>query len=341
MKISLPPSNTAVVFRLSAMGDVALLSGVLAYWHKQYRTKFILITRAEFIPLFENHPAIAGMEPLSKEQSAFKEYSQLCTKLAEKYADFPLLDLHASIRSRLMARKWKTKVYRYNKMPVLRRLFLWTKGKIGKSALLRKNVCQRYASLLCEETITPAFDRTLLKPQIFLTSEEKTTAKNILNELFPDKTKKIIAIHPFATHRAKTLPLHRWQELCEILSTEYEILLVGKGKLEGNLHGQSLINKTSLRELCAFLSGCSLLLTGDSGPMHLANGVNTPLLALFGPTTKEWGFFPEGENVHILQKDMPCRPCSLHGKQQCTQKISCLEKISNEEILEQIKIILN
>lgn len=336
MKISLPDSNTAVVFRLSAMGDVALLSGVLAYWHKQYQTKFILITRAEFAPLFENHPAIAGMECLSKEQLVFKEYSQLCTKLAEKYADFPLLDLHASTRSRLLSRTWKTKVYRYNKMPVLRRLFLWTKGKIGKSALLQKNVCQRYASLLCAENI----DRALLKPQIFLTGEEKTAAKNFLNDLFPHTTKKIIAIHPFATHSAKTLPLHRWQELCEMLSAEYEILLVGKGELQTPLHGQSLINKTSLRELCGILSACSLLLTGDSGPMHLANGVDTPLLALFGPTTKEWGFFPEGSTVHILQKDMPCRPCSLHGKQKCMQSVSCLEKISNEEILEQIKIIL-
>lgn len=336
MKISLPPSNTAVVFRLSAMGDVALLSGALAYWHKRFQTKFILITRAEFAPLFENHPAVAGMERLSKEQLTYKEYSQLCKELAAKYTDFPLLDLHASTRSRLLAHTWKTKVYRYNKMPVLRRLFLWTKGKIGKSALLQKNVCQRYASLLCEENI----DRTLLKPQIFLTDEEKNTAKKIMDELFPDTAQKIIAVHPFATHSAKTLPLHRWQELCEILSQEYEILLVGKGELQQPLPGQSLINKTSLRELCGILSACSLLLTGDSGPMHLANGVDTPLLALFGPTTKEWGFFPEGKNVHILQKDMPCRPCSLHGKQQCTQAVSCLEKISNEEILEQIKTIL-
>lgn len=336
MKISLPASNTAVVFRLSAMGDVALLSGVLAYWHEQYHTKFILITRAEFAPLFENHPAVISMEKLSKEQLVFKEYKQLCTQLAEKYTDFPLFDLHASTRSRLLARKWKTKVYRYNKMSVLRRLFLWTKGKIGKSALLEKNVCQRYADLLCAEPVNPL----LLKPRIFLTNEEKNTAKNIISELFPDKTKKIIAVHPFATHDAKTLPLHRWQEICEALGKEYQILLVGKGDLSQPLPGQSFINKTDLRELCALLSACSLLITGDSGPMHLANAADTPLLALFGPTTKEWGFFPVGENVHILQKDMPCRPCSLHGKQKCTQKISCLEKISTEEILEQVKAIL-
>lgn len=340
MKISLPASNTAVVFRLSAMGDVALLTGVLAYWHKQYQTKFILITRAEFASLFENHPAIAGVEKLSKEQLVYKEYKRVSKELAEKYADFPLFDLHASTRSRLLGKNWKAGVYRYNKMPVLRRIFLWTKGKIGRTALLQKNVCQRYASLFCEENCDCFFEPALLKPQIFLTDEEKNTADTVLKELFPDSTKKIIAVHPFATHSAKTLPLHRWQELCEILGKEYHILLVGKGEVSEYPHSKSLINKTNLRELCAVLNACSLLLTGDSGPMHLANAVNTPLLALFGPTTKEWGFFPVGENVHILQKDMPCRPCSLHGKQKCTQTISCLEKIPSDEILEQVKIIL-
>lgn len=335
MKISLP-NNTAAVFRLSAMGDVALLSGVLAYWHEQYQTKFIVITRREFASLFENHPAIAGIEPLSKENLAYKEYNQICKKLADKYADFPLLDLHASTRSRLLARIWKTSVYRYNKMPVLRRLFLWTKGAVGRQALLEKNVCQRYASLLCEENPP----RSLLKPQIFLTAEEKNTAKNTLAELFPDNTKKILAIHPFATHSAKSLPMRRWQEIAEKLSTDYQILFVGLGELPERMAGKSLVNKTNLRELCAVLSECDLLLTGDSGPMHLANAVNTKLLALFGPTTREWGFFPEGENVDILQEEMPCRPCSLHGKQKCTQKESCLEKISTEKIIKQIKTIL-
>ncbi len=133
----------------------------------------------------------------------------------------------------------------------------------------------------------------------------------------------------------------RWQEIAEKLSSDCQILFVGLGDLPENMPGKSLVNKTSLRELCAILSQCSLLLTGDSGPMHLANAVDIPLLALFGPTTREWGFFPEGEHVHILQKDMPCRPCSLHGKQKCTQEISCLEKISTEEIIQQVKTLLS
>ncbi len=309
MKIPLN-SNTAVIFRLSAMGDVALLTGVLSYWNIAYHTKFIVITRAEWAALFENHPAIAGIEALSKESLERREYIHTCRKLAEKYADFPLLDMHGSTRSRLLAHQWRTSVYRYNKMPVLRRLFLWTKGKIGRNALLEKNVCQRYASLLCEDPIP----RHLLKPRIFLDEEEKDDARHLLSKLFPCSDAE--------------------------LRVGYDLVWVGKGELPENMYGKSLVNKTSLRELCAVLSQCSLLITGDSGPMHLADGVNTPLLALFGPTSKEWGFFPVGRNARILQKDMPCRPCSLHGKSACRQKENCLEKIRNEEILEEVKKML-
>lgn len=335
MKIPLL-NNTAVVFRLSAMGDVVLLTGVLAYWNKIFHTKFIVITRSEWASIFENHPAIAGIEPLSKESLERKNYSQTCRKLAEKYADFPLLDLHASTRSRLLGHQWKSSVYRYNKMPVLRRIFLWTKGKIGREKLLEKNVCQRYASLLCPESIP----RNRLKPHIFLDSDETEDAQKFLTALFPQNKKKIIAIHPFATHSAKSFPLSRWQEIGTLLSDDYALLWIGKGELPENVYGKSLVNKTSLRQLCGILSQCDLLLTGDSGPMHLANAVDTPLLAVFGPTTKEWGFFPVGENIRILQKEMPCRPCSLHGKSSCTRGESCLKRISNAELLENIRSML-
>lgn len=73
-------------------------------------------------------------------------------------------------------------------------------------------------------------------------------------------------------------------------------------------------NRTDLRQLIALLAQADALVTGDSGPMHLASGVSTPVVALFGPTCREWGFFPTGENDRVLQAPLACRPCSLHGQ---------------------------
>ena len=93
--------------------------------------------------------------------------------------------------------------------------------------------------------------------------------------------------------------------------------------------------------LCSILHQCDILITGDSGPMHLANAVECKLLALFGPTCEEWGFYPVGKNVHIIQKDFSCRPCSLHGAKPCSKNSACLTSISHDEIIKHLINVLD
>ena len=336
MKIPLH-TNTAVVFRLSAMGDVALMSGVLSYWNSLYRTKFIVITREEFAPLFENHPAIAGIEALSKESLEYKTYSQTCKNLLKNTQIFLYSTCTPQPAPACLPTSGKQAFTATIKCPYCAVFFFGLKAKSAKMPCLRKMSANAMQASYAKTPLRPVCSN----PKFTLMKTNERMPEICLLNFFRTNTKKIVAIHPFATHKAKTLPLGHWQKISAVLSGEYQILFVGKGDLPENMYGKNLINKTNLRELCAVLSRCSLLITGDSGPMHLADAVDTPLLALFGPTTKEWGFFPVGENAHILQKEMPCRPCSLHGKQKCRQKESCLEKISTEEIIAHAKKILS
>ncbi len=75
----------------------------------------------------------------------------------------------------------------------------------------------------------------------------------------------------------------------------------------------NLAGATTLRELCALLKACRLLLTNDSGPMHVAAAAGTPVLALFGSTSPDLtGPAPAGELRHqILRSNVPCSPCFL------------------------------
>ncbi len=366
-------NKTAVVIRLSAMGDVALLTGVLAHWHKNYQYDFIVISKADFLPLFRYHPAVKEVYPLEKKDLGYDNFKELTQKLAERYEDYPLFDMHGNLRSRMLAKVWKNSTHRYPKYGFTRRLFLWTKGLLGSKALLAKNVCQRYASILDDESQKIA--KNDLRPRIYLTKEElekglKKISSMYWPELWPEfwsdlspealkewerkqqiansrhlpLRKKIIALHPFATHKAKSFSKEYWQELAKSLEEKYsashEILWLGQDKDFRSVTGKSLVNKTSLRELCAVLSYCDVLITGDSGPMHLANGVDCKTLAIFGPTCEEWGFYPVGENCHILSKQMSCRPCSLHGQGNCLKNYACLNEISHEDILEELAKII-
>jgi heptosyltransferase-2 len=74
-----------------------------------------------------------------------------------------------------------------------------------------------------------------------------------------------------------------------------------------------------LPDLAAHIGGLGCYLTGDSGPMHLAWVQGVPVTAIFGPTVRQLGFFPRGERSTVLEVDLPCRPCSLHGPRACPQ----------------------
>ncbi|MDR2603734.1 MAG: glycosyltransferase family 9 protein, partial [Desulfovibrio sp.] len=150
-----------------------------------------------------------------------------------------------------------------------------------------------------------------------------------------------LALHPYATHKLKALPTRNMLEFASLLDRRgLPLLILGKGNSVFTGRTGDLSNASSLRELCALLSQCRALVCSDSGPMHLASAVGTPVIALFGPTTREWGFYPAGERDIVLEKDLSCRPCSLHGENACPYGGRCLTSISPEEILAAVQRIL-
>ncbi len=147
----------------------------------------------------------------------------------------------------------------------------------------------------------------------------KTSDKTIALSKLPSQSMVeyagAIAIHPFTSDKVKVWPMERFIELAERIARDVKIrvLLVGKvadgmytgyrGKEDKNII--DLINKTSLVELAQVLRQCKLLITCDSGPMHLSAAVGRPVVALFrndlpGKTAKRWG--PWGEGHTVIEK---------------------------------------
>ena len=87
--------------------------------------------------------------------------------------------------------------------------------------------------------------------------------------------------------------------------------------LAGRPELHDLSGALSLPELAACLGRLQCYVTNDSGPMHLAWAQKTPVAALFGPTVRGLGFFPRGEGARVFEANVSCRPCGLHGPQEC------------------------
>jgi len=80
---------------------------------------------------------------------------------------------------------------------------------------------------------------------------------------------------------------------------------------------ESAAGEFSLQETGALLARARVLVSGDTGVMHMATGVGTPVVALFGPTVEQFGFFPYRARSIVLQRELACRPCSSTGTAAC------------------------
>ena len=106
--------------------------------------------------------------------------------------------------------------------------------------------------------------------------------------------------------------------------------------------GPTVVDATgrlSLLASAALLRRARVLVTNDSAPLHLASAMNTPTIALFGPTIPAFGFGPLANAHHILQvESLPCRPCHAHGPMQCPLgHWRCMREISASHVAEAVR----
>ncbi|WP_028574610.1 glycosyltransferase family 9 protein [Desulfonatronovibrio hydrogenovorans] len=323
-------AESCVIVRLGSLGDVLLTTGVLAFAGKEQGLMFHVVTRSCFGDIFLNHPAVQEVIPVNLEDLTWQGWQKFCSSLVRTHPGKDLVDLHVNLRTFFLKRIWQGQVKTYPKFSLSRRFFALTGLDVFKNRLVSLNIPQRYAISMNQE----APDKASLIPRIFLSPEEQKEAATTLSFLEPGNP--LVCLHPYATHQAKTWPRSRWQELTVLLEkNNLDWIVIGQdpNPLFPD-HPRDLTNKTSIRQTGAVIARCVCLVTGDSGPMHLATAVDTPVVALFGPTSREWGFFPSGSRDLVLEADLKCRPCSLHGQVMGQCRNRCMELLEPQQVVQ-------
>ncbi|MBI4437182.1 MAG: glycosyltransferase family 9 protein [Candidatus Omnitrophica bacterium] len=188
-------------------------------------------------------------------------------------------------------------------------------------------------------------------PLIWLLAEERRWVEKFLKEkgIAPDES--LIGIHPGSspTHPEKRWDLDRFAKLADhIMERKKTRVLILGGDLEVELarrmkelmhHSPLVAMGQTLRQTAALLTRCDLLVSNDTSLSHLATAVETPVIAIFGPTNP-WKNRPYGEKSRILRKELPCSPCYetwAGAKIVCTNpdSFACLKGIAVEEVLEE------
>ncbi|HVO93156.1 MAG TPA: glycosyltransferase family 9 protein, partial [Terriglobales bacterium] len=103
----------------------------------------------------------------------------------------------------------------------------------------------------------------------------------------------------------------------------------------------NLVDRLSLRELPAAIGRCGVLVTNDSGPMHIAVARKVPTVAVFCATTPELGFYPYSADAVVLERRLDCRPCAVHGGRRCPLGTeACIREIPPESVLAAVEKLL-
>lgn len=171
-------------------------------------------------------------------------------------------------------------------------------------------------------------------------------------EAYHQLGKYLIGMAPGSVWQTKCWPEEYWVELIDRLA-KYNVLPVlfgGKAEVElsNRIEKQTkarLINTTgkfTIPESAAMIDKLDLMITNDSGPLHIANAVDTPVFAFFGPTVKRFGFYPYREKDKMLEIELACRPCHSHGLNKCPEgHFKCMLEQKPYMIEEEIRLFLD
>jgi heptosyltransferase-2 len=186
-----------------------------------------------------------------------------------------------------------------------------------------------------------------LAPQLFVAPEEIEAAK--IKFGLEKITQPVFGLNPGAEYGpAKRWPVEKFTAAAQEIQRQTNciwILFGGKGDLKLTAQIASVIResrltsgKTSLRELMAVLKLCRVLLTNDTGPMHVADALGTPVVVPFGSTSPELTGLIFSANAKILKSDAPCSPCFLR---ECPIDFRCMNGISVERVVEAVLQTVN
>ena len=158
----------------------------------------------------------------------------------------------------------------------------------------------------------------------------------------------VCIIHPSARWPTKRWPAERFAQLADglIARERMRIMIVGSGSEASQIEQMSrqmsqpainLAGETELLQLAALLRRANLLVSNDSGPMHLAAAVGTPVVAIFGPTDPS-RVGPYGDGHVVLRKEIDCSRCTRRA---CIRDALCMKAIGVSDVFEAVRAVVN
>lgn len=313
MKSVTPVPKKILVIRFSSLGDIILSFTLL----KKLRRKFPEAT-IDFATKHEFAEAVNLCDMTNEILQLKSGVKDLRKVIAERNYDF-IVDIHNNLKSIYVSSYNSHKLMRIKKDHFKK--FLLVNGKINL-----------YSDII------PVYKKYLLIARELLGEEDMNfeTSQLMFKEIsVPEK--RYIVIAPSSKHFTKTYPVNKFIPLIKSL-IETKVVLVGSdsemdknicSKIESECSGViNYCGRLELKELVHVIKRSELVISNDSAIMHLAEALNKKVVAIFGSTVKEFGFYPQLKTTKVFEQNgLACRPCTHIGLSECPViSFACMEK---------------
>lgn len=310
-----------LIIRFSSIGDIVLTTPVIRCLKKQLPDAEVhFITKPRFKPILENNPYIDKLHVLDNWKTTIQ-------KLKAEQFDY-IIDLHHNFKTlRLKTVLYKVPSFSFNKLNFKK--WLLTAFKID--FLPSKHIVDRYFETL--EFFGVINDGNGL--DYFITDEDVVA----YSELPTSHLHGFIAIVIGAAHNTKKLPVEKLKNLCSTI--HHPIILLGgkEDAIAGNAIAKTDVikiynacGKFNLNESADLIKKSKLVITHDTGLMHIAAAFKKRVISVWGNTVPQFGMYPyygnhNIENIKFEVQQLPCRPCSKIGYKKCPLgHFKCMQK---------------
>jgi ADP-heptose:LPS heptosyltransferase len=327
-----------LIIRFSSIGDIVLTTPVVRCLKKQLpEAEIHYLTKRSFAKILEANPYISKVHYLDNDLD--KAIADLKTE------DFDcIIDLHKNLRTIKVKRALKKKSFSFNKLNVEK--WLLTAWKINR--LPPVHIVDRY--MQTTESFGVKNDGAGL--DYFIPETDVVKESDIPTSHQAGYIGLVIG----AAHHTKKYPLHKLEAFCTTL--DHPIILLGgkedivNGKILSAIDPVKIYNacgKFNLNESADLVRRSKLIVTNDTGLMHIAAAFKRPVISLWGNTVPQFGMYPYyGANFLARQQQLPydilevnnlsCRPCSKIGYNKCPKgHFKCMEMIEVNDVLQKVR----
>jgi lipopolysaccharide heptosyltransferase II len=336
-------SLSILVVKLSAMGDVVLVTASLKALREQYpEAKIYCLVGRNSAILLQKCPYINGVIPFDLEKKSHISYLLSMAQDLRKYQFDKFIDFQNNRISHWLAfLSWPRESYGYDNG----KWSWWLTDKIKNDQTSMGPVEHQFRLL---KMLGISFNKNV-QLGLWPSDMDFEHVQNLLDSEWLGHGKNIVGINLSASEKwvTKNWPIEHIARLCDLLATEnIRVVLTGEQK-DKTLVRQltaltkskpvNFVGKTNILQLAALIKKCRAYLTPDSAPMHLASAMGVPFVALFGPTDSV-RHLPPSKKFAVIKKDLTCSPCYGTTCKITTQ--ACMREITPDDVFRKIKELL-